>query len=553
MLELIKKYFYLPIIIVIALLIFWDLPKTFYQQDEWQAIGHNLVQGINNIIFYTTPEQLLLGGGRPLSRALNLILLNYFKFEIFPIAAFAVAIHIINSALVFLLAKKLFNKTWISFTASLFFMVSSVSSQAVTWAAAVGGLPATTFLILSVIFFIEFLKSEKRNVLYASYFLGLISLLFKESALFLFILFPLTYFTFKEKIKIKEAISVHLPLLFYGILIGIFRYLGLFFRSDNAVGFVNAGESPIKSAIVHVILYPLTSIFQIFVPPTDLYNLTPQIIKIQYKFLIDSPARDLVAQSIAADMVSVIGAFLILGLTLLLIYRLKDRTTKKGIIFCLAFFFLSFLPYMVVHRESSYLSSRYFYVGAVTASILFGFVVYYLSNLNKFVKILIIPLVIVFLYHHASIIRTEINYQEKIGLERIKVLNGIKEIYPNPDNNSIFYVISDKNYYGNITNPFQNGLGYVLQVWYFDTGKIPKAFLEENYLWDLGAEGYKSKGALGFGYYQDIDKMIDEINIKKLEPEMVHGFFIDSNNQAVIDITKETRERVSSLSAEVND
>ncbi len=553
MLEIIKKYFYLPVIIILALFIFWDLPKTFYQQDEWQAIGHNLVQGVGNIVHYTTPEQLLLGGGRPLSRALNLILLNYFRFEILPIAAFAVSIHVINALLVYILAKKLFNKTWISFSASLFFLVSSVSSQAVTWAAAVGGLPATTFLILSVIFFIEFLKSEKRKTLYLSYLLGLISLLFKESALFLFILYPLTYFTFKEKIKIREAFIVHLPLLIYGSLIGFFRYLGLFFRTDNAVGFVNAGQSPIKSALVHVVLYPLTSLFQIFVPPTDLYNLTPEIIKTQYKFLIDSPARDLVAQSLAADMVSVIGSFSILGIILIIILRLKDRNTKRNIIFCLAFFFLSFLPYMVVHRDSSYLSSRYFYVGAVTASILFGFVAYHLSSLNRFAKFLIIPITVFFFFHHAEVIKNEINYQEKIGSERVKVLNGIKKIYPTPDNNSIFYVISDKNYYGNITNPFQNGLGYVLEVWYFDSGKIPKAFLEENYLWDLGAEGYKAKGALSFGYYQDIDKMISEIKEKKLETEMVHGFFIDSSNQKVIDITDETRERVASISSQKND
>ncbi len=547
------KHIYLVIIPLLILFVYWDLPKTFYQQDEWQAIGHILVQGAGNIVHYTTPEQLLLGGGRPLSRALNLILLGHFKFNLLPISIFAIVIHSLNSLLVFYLAKKLFNKFWISFFASLFFALNSVSSQSITWVAAVGGLPATTFLIASLIFYVEYLSKNNKKYIYFSYIFGLISLLFKESALFLFILYPLAFFLYKEKIRIKEFLVVHSPLFFYGILILFFRYLGLFFRNDNAAGFVGVADNPVRSALVHLVLYPITSLFQIFVPPTDLYNLTPLIIKTQYKFLIDSPVRDLVAQSIAADMVSSIGAFFILGIFIFLIYKTKDKFTKKGIIFILLFFFLSLLPYVVVHRDSSYLSSRYFYVSSVGAGILLGIFINYLVKINKIFLILIIPVISFYMLHNVQIIKKEINFQQEIGSQRIAVLKGITNIYPNPENNSIYYVISDKSYYGSITNPFQNGLGYVIEVWNFDTGKIPSSFLTENFLWDLGAEGYDSKGSLGFGYFQDIDKMVGVINSEKLTPEIVHGFFIESKTNRVIDITRETRERVSSLSGDIND
>lgn len=547
------KNIYLLIIPLIIVFTYWDLPKTFYQQDEWQALGHILTQGIGNIVHYTTPEQLLLGGGRPLSRGLNLILLGYFKFDILPASIFAVLIHSINSLLVFYLAKRLFNKIWISFFASLFFALNSISSQSITWVAAVGGLPATTFLIISLIFYVRFLGENKRKYVYLSYLFGLISLLFKESALFLFILYPVSYFLFKEKIRIREFLIVHAPLIFYGGLIAVFRYLGLFFRNDNAVGFVGVSDNPIRSALVHIVLYPLTSLFQIFVPPTDLYNLTPLIIKTQYKFLIDSPARDLVAQSIVADMVSSIGAFLILGVTLFIAFRANDRFTKKGIIFMILFFFLSLLPYIVVHRDSSYLSSRYFYVSAISAGIIFGLFMNYIIKLNKLLIFIVVPLVFVYMNHNIGIIKKEITFQSEIAAQRKAVLNGISEIYPKLENNSIYYVISDRNYYGNITNPFQNGLGYVLEVWNYDSGKIPSSFLTENFLWDLGAEGYDSKGNLGFGYFQDMDKMVGVINSEKLSPEVIHGFFIDSANNKVIDITRETRERVATVSSSLND
>ena len=540
---------FLVLISVAIIFTFLELPKTFYQQDEWQTLGHNLSEGIGVFTRYASPFQLLLGEQRPLAGILNLFFLGYFKFTVVPIFLFGAVLHIVNSFIVYFLTRKLTGNTFIGILASLFFSLNSISHQAITWASAVNTIPSTTLILLSILFYLKYLDGKKKKFLHFSFFGTVLSLFFKETALFLFILYPFLYFLYKKNVNIATFIRDHLLLLSYGFLVVGVRLAEIFLRSENVAGFVKGSENFIESVIFHSILYPSSSLFQIFIPPLDLYSITSTITTMQYKFLVGSPLKDLVAQSIVADMVSILGSMAILGLLVLIAYRYKNKVTNRSILFGLAFLLLSFLPYIVIHRESSYLSSRYFYVGAVGAGILFGYVVYFLTNFNKYLKWGVLFLVFLYLFHHASIIRNDIDYQVKLGNERETVLNGIRELKPTLDNKTVFYVTSDKEYYGPITNPFQNGLGYVLEVWYYDSGKIPKEFLSENFLWDLGTEGYKELGDKGFGYFQDIDKMVAEMQKSKLKADIAHAFFIRSSDSKVLDITSEIRARISTISA----
>jgi hypothetical protein len=550
-----KKYFF-PIVVLslITIIVFYNLPNTFYQQDEWQSLGHNLALGIK-IFANTSPLQLLFGELRPLSGLMYLIFLGFFKFTVVPIMIFAIFFQILNSSLVFYLVERITKKRVVAFVASIFLIVNSVSHQAVTWAAAVGTLPAATLILIAIIMYLKYLEKGNRKYLAVSIISTIFSLYFKGIGLSLFILLPLMTFIYKDKSvnkkNVKEVFFANLPLIIFGFFILFFRFGQIFFRTEKVAGFaLGAGNNSfLQTVILHLFLYPLTALFQIFVPPLDLYSITPIITKMQYKFLVGSPLTDLVAQSIVADMISIVGAVIILGFLGFMIHKYKNKIMTKNILFVLLFFFLSFLPYIVLDRGSSYLESRYFYVGAIGAGILFGYAVYFLVNINKYIKWITIFLVFLFLFHHASIVMRDINYQVNLGNERKAVLNGIKSIKPKLDDKTIFYVTGDKEYYGPITNPFQNGLGYVLEVWYYDSGKIPKSFLSENFLWDLGSEGYKEKGNYGFGYFQDIDKMANVMEKNKLSINTVHAFFINSKENKVLNIDQEVKGRLATISA----
>ena len=549
-----RNLYLLGLIFIVALFTFFNLPRTFYQQDEWQTLGHNLAGGMG-IFASANPLSLLFGELRPLSGFIYLIFLGFYKFTVIPIAIFGIVFQIINAILTFYLTDKITKNKLIALLASLFLITNSVSHQAVTWASAIGTLPATTLILVALIFYLKYFEKEKKEYLLFGLVSTITSILFKGVGLFLFILLPLTFFIFKGKpVNKKNVIDVlerNKLLLGFGFLMVLVRSGQFFSSAKGAAGFISAGNNnnTLVTIISHSFLYPFTSLFQIFVPPLDLYSITIPLAKMQYKFLVGSPLTDLVAQSIVADMFAIIGSVLILALIVFMAYKYKDKIMNRNIIFALLFLFLSFLPYVVLDRDSSYLSSRYFYISAIPAGILFGYLIYFIINIHRYIKWATYILVFLFLFHHISIIRKDIDYQVRLGNERKAVLNGIKNLYPRIERDSIFYVTSNKPYSGDITNPFQSGLGYILEVWYYDSGNIPKEFLRENFLWDLGAEGYRKSGEFGFGYFQDIDKMSKEMKEKKLSMNTVHGFFIDSRTQQVSDITNDLRARIATISA----
>lgn len=539
---------------LITILIFLNLPNTFYQQDEWQTLGHNLAEGIG-IFANASPLQLLFGETRPLSGLMYLIFLGFYKFTVVPAAIFGILFHIINATLTFYLVDKITKKRLVAFTASVFLIANSVSHQAVTWASAINTLPAATLILVAMITYLKYLEKADKKYLIVSFLSAILSLYFKGVGIFLFILLPLMTFIYKNqeinKENIKIMLRTNLPLIFFGFLMLLFRFGSVFFLTEKIAGFVGGVEdnSFVQTVLLRSILYPLTSLSQIFIPPLDLYSITPSITEIQYKFLVGSPLTGLVSQSIVADMVSIVGSVVILGLLSFMTYKCKDKIMSRNILFALLFFFLSLLPYVVLDRDSSYFSGRYFYVSVVSASILFGYIIYFFININKYFKWAMLFLVAIFLFHHASIIRRDINYQVNLGNERKALLYGIKDIYPKLEKDSIFYVTSNKEYNPPITNPFQNGLGYVLEVWYYDSGNIPKSFLSENFLWDWGTEGYKRRDDRGFGYFQDIDKMAKEMAKNKLSRSIVHGFFLNSNSKKVFNISDEVKLRLATISA----
>lgn len=554
MLKLFKDRLYLFLIPIVALWTFWQLPNTFYQQDEWQTLGHNLVQGAGSFL-NANPLLLFFGELRPFSTVIYYLFLGVFKLTVLPASIFAVSLQLLNSFLTYYLVYKLTKNKLIALLASLFLIVNSVSHQAITWVSAVGTLPAVTFILVAIIMYLRYFDKPKNKYLAVGLLSTILSLLFKGVGLFLFILLPMMFFIFQKrqinKKNLIEVFRINLWLFIFGFVMIAIRLGQFFIRTGSVAGYANVSgnSSVLPTIILHSVLYPLTSLFQSFIPPLDFYPSMSDIAKFQYKFLVGSPIVDLVAQSAVSDLIAVLGSIFILGFLLFAIYKSKNKITSRNIIFALIFFLLSFLPYVFLDRDSSYLSSRYFYVGIVASGIIFGYIVYFLLGINKYLNWLILFLAALFLFHHASVVRSDISYQVSLGDQRKAVLIGIKNLYPNIDKNSIFYVTSDKQYYGDVTNPFQNGLGYVLEVYYYDSGNIPKDFLSQNFLWDLGAEGYKRQGDYGFGYYQNIDKMASDMKTNKLKVGLVHAFFIRSADTKVLNITSEIRSRISTISA----
>ncbi len=100
-------------------------------------------------------------------------------------------------SLIFFLAKILTNNFLLSFFAALIFLIHPINSEVVNWISAVPELTYTIFALLSAIFFIKFRKTEKDKNLWLAAIFYFLSILSKETAMFLpliFIILDLTFF-----------------------------------------------------------------------------------------------------------------------------------------------------------------------------------------------------------------------------------------------------------------------------------------------------------------------------------------------------------------------
>lgn len=538
----------------IVLITYHGVFSTFYQQDEWLALGHIFAKGFALLYDVEAGQnvfRLFFAEGRTLSTFMYLFIYGIKYFSIVPISAFGLLVHTLNAFLVYILAKKISRNFWIGFLASVFFAVNSVGSEAITWAAAIGTLPATALLLCSLLLYLDFLETKSIRQRNYSFVVGILSLFFKETGLFIFVLYPCLYILWGKAKRLKDALIANGPLVLYGAAMVIFRILEIFFAPKAPARFLGGPTGGFVFPILyHIVSYPLISFFQMFVPAVDMYSFVPYVTRSEYAFLINSPLVDLVAQSTVADTVSLMGTIGLIGILVLMIFSDRKKGWAQKFVFVgLLVVASSFLPYAVLQKPFSYFSSRYYYVGIVGAAIIFGYMISWLfQRLPKIGKLVLLFGVIIYLSHHVWAIREDINRQVSVATERKKFIAAIQRIHPNLTNKTVFYITSDKKYWGEITYPFQNGLGYILEVLYYNTGMIPKDFLASDFLWDLGSEGYHVSGEYGFGYFQQLDSVGKLVKEGSITPNFVYGYQYDSAARKMIDITDTVRAQLATFS-----
>lgn len=204
-------------IISINIIVFRKLSQAFFQQDEWFGLGKAIYSKTQGLGYYFK----ILSGYHftPLSLFFYFWEFNSFGLNIAHYYLASVILHLITTFLVYVLIFNLTRRKTIGCIAALFFMLNSVSSQAITWiGAGINTLGCALFVLLSLIAFLEYIKSDKRKFYYWSIVLFIISLGFKESSLFLLLFLPLFDYIWREKKdrEILPFLKSHLILLILG-------------------------------------------------------------------------------------------------------------------------------------------------------------------------------------------------------------------------------------------------------------------------------------------------------------------------------------------------
>ena len=177
---------------------------------------------------------------------------------------------------------------------------------------------------------------------------------------------------------------------------------------------------------------------------------------------------------------------------------------------------------------------RYYYISSLASGLILAIIVGFFAGIkNKIAKVLLCVVLITFFLLHVKTIRGDIYLQIDLAKERRGFLTQLTTLVPTLiKNENIFYLQGDKSrFIDSNKSPFQNGLGYTLMVYYYNSNKIPTELLSEGYLWDLQGEGYRQVDGNGFGYYYDAKVMNEDLLKFNLDRNSVISLYYSSNKR----------------------
>ena len=513
------------LLLVVVLVAFSGLEKSFYQQDEWMALGNAIA--LKKDYFLSRNENLisvLLGQGRVLSGTLVYFVLRVWPLKIAPFVFMAVGLHTVVVVFVFFLVKWLFRDYWAAVLAAVFFALNSVSAGAVTWpAASVGILIATLLIIGACTFFYNGGKDGR----WLAFGLLYLSLYFKEIGNYLFFVLPVSILLMERGGMVKHIKNYWMYYVF-GLL-----YFGSWWWELKSIpvqqdlfltGYTN---NFMLTAGVRAVLYPLTSVSLVLVPSSLALWWAKQLARWYYPFLV-GPSFDLVSQTVVLDMLA-LALTVILAFLAYWVLKVMRRDARNLVAAILALGFTSYWSYVVISKSYSYLEGRYYYLGAIATTVLVGAVISVRRSWPR-LSWVIVGLTLLLIGLHFRALRLEIGRLRKDGEIRRAIVSQIDTQLPEINERQAVYLKGDRNYYIEKGNPLplQQGTGYTLMVLYSLRGYDLGDLIKERFLWDLGSQGYREVAGRGFGYFWDWEKLEEEISKGQVGVEDVVCLYYDS-------------------------
>lgn len=547
---------------IFAIFAYWYLPSTFFQQDEWSTFGRFIFLEATGSPWDIFLYPFLMGKGHfiPFPFYQIFLELKLFGLSFAPFAYISILTHIANSLLLFYLAFLLTKNKIIAFFSSILFSVNSISAQSVIWLSASSNTQgALLFLLLSLIFILRYFKNGNRKNYYIGLAFFLIGLFFKETILFFFILAPIVWVLFVNKKRGESLWNFLKPLILSGgiyFLIRVILFLipsPVLFNSSNTVNF------SVASDIIRFISLPFRILSQALIPQSVLIQLSNQtILSLFPQFVLtDGSPNPFIAQTIMFDRVVYFLSVLVILLGLG-VYRLfrerKENALAKAVLFSFSLIMLSSFPFAFIPGEAANFSifePRDLHVASIGASLFLALFIYCLTHLilrnKKYIIVLTFIIMFPLLLMHTKLTRAEIYKILGMSRDRESILNTIIMRYPLLGQNTIFYLQSNKAYYGlpeeDKIPPFQSGFGQTLLVWYyFHDKKVPTCFFKNSWLYDLLSQGYRRCGKSSFGYYRNFQDLRSAQKKYNFSPNDVISFSWDDNSRKLSDVSDQVHK-----------
>lgn len=247
----------------------------------------------------------------------------------------SLTLHFVVAALVFFLAKKLFNRTLFAFLSAVAFLIGSGNTEPVFWVSATGFLFTAVFSLGSLLSYIFWEEKKKTLYLYLALASLVFSMLFHELGIVTPFLLLLYKTIFLRNARFPKILLLPLPLYF------VVRYISQSHWLSGDYSY-NLAKLPFN-VVGNALGYALLTLFG------------PSIIPFM------ETARNLLKEHVAVAIpITIVLAALIFVMYMKYIRRLPVAE-KRIVLFAVCFFIISLLPFLGLGN----MTTRYGYLSSV--------------------------------------------------------------------------------------------------------------------------------------------------------------------------------------------
>lgn len=544
-----------PLLFLVIFIFYIPLKKGFFQHDEIAAMVRYM-SGNKNIIFLLKEAFApFIAHYVPFHRLTTFLYLSVFGTNYSYYVLASIFFHLLITLLFYLFCRSLFNNNTLAFFAAAFFGLSASGHQATSWPLAdINIHGAALFSLLSFCFVLRYASSSKKHDLLFSLLFLIISLLFKEVALAQFAVIPLFIYFIFEKKNIEKLKTATLFSVLGGTGYILFR-LSLFLAPRNPVfqdQLVTASQTKTE-VFFNVLSFPIKAFSQTLFPPSFLLLVARKASEILPNAITGIPGTtqfDIFIENKTLFAIEILILFFVaVSFFFLWKKRVKERKYFGLAVWGILFVFLNSLVYVLSPGRSGnipVIDSRNLYFPAIGMAI---FIVAFTKILFRANNIKIITVLVLITLLQSMWLAKEVKIVADRGATRRDILEKIQKDYPTLNRRTIFYVESDKSYYGLPENvkilPFQTNLGSNLFFVYLPTEKFPEELTENGwFLYNLEDQGYKEINGRGLGYFREYSLLQKSVEENDINPESVISYKFNSRDDSLTDISEEIRLRL---------
>jgi hypothetical protein len=551
-------------------IVYFSIYTQYFQQDEWFYLSyfHQFP-----LTLYGAWDALTVVFHDPSPFAYHFTpigtLLWWFESQIFGInfplyALLSLLVHAGNSYFVYGFARRITRNNFIAFIAGFFFALTFSHSQAVTWMSALPTEFAVLFALLSINYFIDFLKSKNNKKYFLSILFFLISVFSKETGVFLIIFLPLLAILYKSYDSFKNL------KLFYTAGVGYLAFrifmppLVEVMTHTKSVAAIALKNTDIFFSFYYTFTFVIKAFSEAFFSLGVLKQFSIVIADFGYPQYTAQKAVGgseylTFIQSAATDIALYLTGLIVIIFCLATFFHFSFlKQYKKAFLISFFLILFSILPItmltgwlMSFFSYVSIIESRHLYTTNIGMSIIFGFFIYwvYLSTQKRFLwkiamKYFFMILLVIWVIVQVVVIFNDPSTDSKTAKDRKALVALWLNETAHLDKKTVFYSESNVALYGfaEYMLPLQVNPAQVIVGTYGLKQQLPEKFYKKEFLFKpLTKEWYQEYEGIGLGYFLTKKHLFQTVRENKLQKEDIIAVQYDGNMHTIHSVTAAVR------------